>query len=66
MQKNMSDELEFISPEELARYLKVSRPMPYLWIKKGLLPYVRIGKIIRFRKSDVLEFIEHRLLINNQ
>ena len=49
---------ELISPKELCRLLKVSRPWPYVMVKRGLLPCYRMGKVLRFRWSDVEAFLE--------
>ena len=49
---------EFLSPKELSRLLKVSKPWPYIIVKRGLLPYYKIGKVIRFKWSDIEAFLE--------
>jgi len=49
---------ELLSPKELSRLLKVSRPWPYIMVKRGLLPYYKLGKAIRFRWSDIEAYLE--------
>lgn len=49
---------ELLSPKELAKLLKVSKPWPYVMAKRGLLPYFKMGKVIRFREADVEAFLE--------
>jgi excisionase family DNA binding protein len=49
---------ELISPKELSRILKVSKPWPYIMVKRGLLPHYKMGKVIRFRWSDIEAFLE--------
>ena len=49
---------ELISPKELSRLLKVSKPWPYVMVKRGLLPCYKMGKAIRFRSSDIEEYLE--------
>jgi len=49
---------ELITPKELSALLKVSKPWPYVMVKRGLLPYYKFGKVIRFRRADVEEFLE--------
>jgi excisionase family DNA binding protein len=49
---------ELLSPKELSMLLKVSKPWPYVMVKRGLLPYYRMGKAIRFRRSDIEAFLE--------
>ena len=48
---------ELISPKELSRILKVSKPWPYIMVKRGLLPYYKMGKVIRFRRADIESFL---------
>ncbi len=48
---------ELISPKELSRFLKVSKPWPYIMAKRGLIPHYKMGKVIRFRLSDVEAFL---------
>ncbi len=49
---------ELISPKELSRLLKVSKPYPYLLVKRGLLPCYKMGKVIRFKYSDIENYLE--------
>lgn len=50
---------ELISPKELSRMLKVSKPWPYVMVKRGLIPYYKLGgKTIRFKLSDVETYVE--------
>ena len=44
---------EFFSPNELAAYLKVTPACIYMWVKRGKIPYHRIGKSLRFAKADI-------------
>ena len=38
---------------ELATYLRVCRRQLYNWRASGLIPYVKLGKSVRFRAEDV-------------
>jgi excisionase family DNA binding protein len=49
---------ELISPRELSKLLKVSKPYPYILVKRGLLPDYKMGKVIRFRWSDIEAYLE--------
>jgi excisionase family DNA binding protein len=49
---------ELLSPKELSSLLKVSKPWPYIMVKRGLLPCYKMGKVIRFKRCDVEEFLE--------
>jgi excisionase family DNA binding protein len=47
-----------ISPKELSKLLKVSKPWPYIMVKRGFLPCYKMGKVIRFRWSDIEDYLE--------
>jgi excisionase family DNA binding protein len=48
-----------LSREEVARYLRVSFPTLELWARNGEGPkFVRVGRGIRYRLSDVRAFVE--------
>jgi excisionase family DNA binding protein len=49
---------EYLTSKELSRYLKVSKPWPYVMANRGILPYHKMGKVIRFRRSDIEAFLE--------
>jgi excisionase family DNA binding protein len=49
---------ELISPRELSNLLKVSKPWPYVMVKRGVLPCYKMGKVIRFKWSDVEAYLE--------
>ncbi len=49
---------ELLSPKEVSKLLKVSKPWPYIMVKRGLIPYYKMGKVIRFRSSDIEAFLE--------
>ena len=48
---------EFLTVEELAALLKITKMTVYRMIKRKVLPYYSIGRVIRFRKPDVEEFL---------
>ena len=53
----MNDEI--LTPREVAKFYKTSRPWPYTAAYRGLLPYHKLGdKLIRFKRSDIEEFFE--------
>ncbi len=48
---------ELISPKELSKLLKVSKPWPYLMAKKGILPCYKLGTAVRFKRSDIEDYL---------
>ena len=49
---------EFITPKEPCKLLKVSKPYPYIMAKRGVIPYYKIERSVRFKKSDIEAFLE--------
>jgi excisionase family DNA binding protein len=48
----------FFRPDEVAKYLSVSRATIYRWIDEGRLQSVRIGeKVVRVRRESVLQLV---------
>lgn len=45
---------------EVAARLRIGRRSVDNWMRKGLLPYLRLGKVIRFRWPDVLAKLDER------
>jgi excisionase family DNA binding protein len=58
MKLSRGDVEELISPKELSRILKVSKPWPYIMVRRGLLPCYKMGKVIRFKLSDIEAYLE--------
>lgn len=55
----MSKEPEkWSSLEEIAEHLGVSKDTIRNWIKKGVIPYHRVGKQFKFRISEVDAWVE--------
>jgi len=52
---------EFLTIGELSKYLNLKRSTLYGLVESGELPHYKIGRLIRFRKSDVDRWMEdHR------
>lgn len=34
------------------------------WMARGLIPYLKIGRLVRFRESDVLAALDKRCRVN--
>ena len=46
------------SLEEIAEHLGVSKDTIRAWIKKGAIPYHKVGRLYKFRASEVDFWIE--------
>jgi excisionase family DNA binding protein len=51
-------EESILTPAEVARRYKVTSRTVLNWVKRGVLPAIRLGKVIRFRLSDVIKVVE--------
>ncbi len=47
-----------ISAEEVTRYLDISLPTLYKWIKTKNIPSYKIGSRVLFKKSELEKWIE--------
>lgn len=52
------DEREVLTVEEAAAYLQIHKATVYKYIREGLLPAARLGKLYRLRRRDVDAFLE--------
>ena len=46
-----------LTPEDVAKLLSCSGKVVYVWAERGLLPHVKLGRLVRFRAADVQGFI---------
>lgn len=46
---------------EVAAFLKVDKDSVYRWVSQGRLSAVKVGKLTRFRPSDIRDIAEHGL-----
>ena len=51
MDELLNDSL--MTPDEIARYLRVSKSMMYKLVAGSAIPHIHVGRILRFRKSEV-------------
>ena len=49
---------EFLTREETAKILKISLPTLHSYSKKGILQSHRIGRCIRYKKSEIIEAVK--------
>ena len=53
----MSEAEQWLSVEQISVHLSVSKETIYRWLDKQKIPASRIGKLWRFRASDVDEWV---------
>lgn len=49
----MNDEREILTAEQAAEYLQIHKVTVYKYIRSGLLPAVKLGKVYRIYRKDV-------------
>jgi len=52
---------KLLKGNEVARLLNVSRSFAYLLMQTGHIPTVRLGRSIRVRPQDLVEYIEKNI-----
>jgi excisionase family DNA binding protein len=57
MQQNLARQL--INIDELASLWSVPKATLYNWVNQGRLPYVKLGRSLRFDVLQIEEFREH-------
>ena len=55
---NINDVERWISLEEIAKHVGCSKDTIRAWIKKGTIPYHKVGRMYKFRISEVDAWIE--------
>ena len=48
--------IDLIGPKELAGILKVSESTIYYWVERDEIPFLKVGKHLRFIVDDVIHF----------
>lgn len=51
-----SDDL--LTPEELCSLLKVKKQRLYEWVHLGRIPYIKVGRFLRFSRSQINAWLE--------
>lgn len=55
--ENEKEEMEILSAEEAAAYLKFSRAYLYRLAKEKKIPHINYGRHILFRKADLFSWL---------
>jgi PTS system nitrogen regulatory IIA component len=59
---NLMKNYELLTIEEVSQLLRVSERTVYDWAQKGEIPCGKLGTAWRFRKTDILQWIDKRLV----
>ncbi len=50
-----------LTVRQVAEYLQLSRSKVYYMIQRRTIPFIRLGKNVRIRMSDLLEWLEQQV-----
>lgn len=50
----------FVGPKELADYLSISINTVYSWIWQKRIPYVKLGKLVRFDLQEIDTWLKEK------
>jgi excisionase family DNA binding protein len=51
---------KLLTVEELADILSVKESTIYQWTHQGFIPHTKLGRLVRFRESDVIKWLAKR------
>jgi excisionase family DNA binding protein len=51
---------DLISPEELAAALKIARVTAYQWVRRGVIPHLKLEGVVRFDPQEVQAWLESK------
>ena len=51
---------EMLTAKDLEALLKIDVKTIYAYVQKGVIPYVRIQSNVRFRREEILDWIERQ------
>ena len=57
---SLAPEAEMLTAADLEALLKIDVKTLYGYVQRGLIPYVRIQSNLRFRKREILQWIERQ------
>ena len=53
-----NDEGALMNVKDVAKFLEVERAVVYAACNKGEIPFLKVGKLYKFKKADVLMWLE--------
>ena len=57
---------EILTIIELSKYLKISKPSLYYFVRKGYIPAAKVGRHWRFSKKSIDKWIKEKEKFNAQ
>jgi len=51
---------KLLTSQEIADYLGVKLSTIYSWTHLGFIPHIKVGRLVRFKESDVQKWLKKR------
>jgi len=51
---------KLLTIDDLARILNVKKSTIYQWVHMRLIPYIKVGRFVRFREKDIQRWLKSR------
>ena len=56
----MGFKLKLLNVQEIAVLIGVKPSTIYQWTHQGFIPHVKLGRLLRFKEADIVNWIEKR------
>ena len=56
--KNQVDLESLMTPEEVCILLKIKKQRLYEWVHFDKIPYIKVGRFLRFSRSRLIQWLE--------
>ena len=54
----METEQRYLSPQELSQYLNLSIQTIYEWTSQKKIPYIKLGRLVKFDQQEIDEWVK--------
>lgn len=66
MDKQHIENKQYLSVKELSQYMGISIHTIYLWIQLKKIPYVKLGKLVRFNLTEINSWLKGHIDSQNE
>ncbi len=53
---------KLLTARQVSELLEVKLSTVYDWVYRGLIPYVKLGRLIRFKKKEIFHWVDDHTL----
>jgi excisionase family DNA binding protein len=51
---------KLLSPENICEILGIEKSTLYAWTSRGLIPFIKVNGLLRFRESELLRWLKSK------